>query len=88
MTKKLATYPNTYVISFFDCCRKVVQTKGISSPSDDANAPTDGQRFTIYAAEPTATAGSFRSSELSLATEAFLKHMQSDAVMPIFEAES
>ena len=49
--RKLAAYPNTYVIALFDCCREIgnLQAKGLSEKPEKVA----GQLFVIHAVGPT-----------------------------------
>ena len=49
--RKLAAYPNVYVIALLDCCRETgLQTKGSSGPVPEK---IGGQLFVIHAVGPT-----------------------------------
>jgi len=81
MIRKLANCANTYVIAFLDCCREIVDHKGIggsSNVSASSGETTKGQLKMIFSTRPQGQATSFRSQELSMATGLFLSAMNLD----------
>jgi len=76
--RNLSVCPNTLVISFFDCCRQVIdldmQPKGVSGTTS-----TFGQFYSIYTALTRDVAISFKNATLSEGTYSFLEHMASPA---------
>jgi len=79
--QKLASRANTYVIGFFDCCRKIIEKKGAPQSKD---GPSTGQLCTIYGAAPGKPALAVTSDELSQATKLFMEHMtgKTDVAFP------
>jgi len=86
MARQLAVRAETYVIAFFDCCRQVDETKKEENAAP-VQLPSTGQLYTIYASAPTGKATSLRSSELSVATESFLKLMRDKQVSMEFRQQ-
>jgi len=72
--KKLAARANSYVIGFFDCCRQIIEKKGL--PSQSEGAPSNGQLYVIYGAAPGKAALAVQNDELSKATKMFMEHLK------------
>jgi len=75
--QKLACQANAYVIAFFDCCREIVEHKGLSDPPK--NEPTNGQMFTIYSSAPKQSAIAVQEGALSVATGLILEALKDKA---------
>jgi len=81
--QKLASRANSYVIGFFDCCRNIIEKKGLSSQS--VKAPkTNGQLYVIYGTPLGHAALDIKNDELSKATKSFLEHLngKQDVMFP------
>eukprot|EP01125_Pyxidicula_operculata_P008948 TRINITY_DN2956_c0_g1_i1.p1 TRINITY_DN2956_c0_g1~~TRINITY_DN2956_c0_g1_i1.p1 ORF type:complete len:475 (+),score=124.50 TRINITY_DN2956_c0_g1_i1:7-1431(+) len=75
--RDLSAYPNTYVIAFFDCCRQLVQHKGLSS--ETTKEPLHGQIHMVFSSSPSQLSLAVTGSTLSKATEKYLSIMKNGA---------